>query len=416
MGISFGEQLRSERLYRRLTQAELGNGTFVPREISLYETGRREPGPGAVRLFSERLAAVPGPAGPWPGAVRESPLFLGLSARQCLDEREYAEALRLSAAAADASRSIGDSAGWWAMSYVGACCLQRLGAFRECARESALLARHPLAQEQQELRAQARTLLSSACLGLGDLGAAITHARTAVGAAQGQGLGPEVFLEAAGALVRALAEAGLQDEAWEYCSTLMLPLLEGGIKHQAKGQALWAIGNVAFRRGDPAGGLRHHRAAAGLLRPGTDVELWARFNSSTAAMRLAAGMHDGETLACIEHAEAAWAVLGIPAAEQLELAHSRGIWLDLNGNHALAVGMLTDVYARQEELPPQTSGEVALHLGLALARTGRLDDGSACLADSEQRFRSVGAPDRAAHVAALAHRVSAGRMGPGLAG
>ncbi|MCC3272943.1 helix-turn-helix domain-containing protein [Arthrobacter zhangbolii] len=414
MGKSFGEQLRSERLDRRLTQAELGNGIYAPHEISLYETGRREPAPRAVELFAERLAAVPGRAGPWPGRLQDSPLFLALSARQCLDERDYTEALRLSGAAAGASRTIGDSAGWWAMTYLGARCLHTVHAFRDCIRETALLAYHPLAGEEQGLKAQAETLLSSAWLGLGDLGAAITHARAAVRAAHGQGLGPEVFLDASEALVCALAEAGRLDEAWEYCSTLMLPLLEGGMGRQAKGKAFWAVGNVAFRCGDPAGGLRHHRAAAGLLQPGADVELWARFNSGTAAMRLAAGIHDGETLACIEHAEAATAVVGLPVSAQLELVHSRGIWLDLNGDHTLAVGMLSDVYARREELPPQTSGEVALHLGLALARTGRPEDGSAYLADSEQRFRSVGAADRAAHVAGLAHRVSTGRIGPGL--
>ncbi|MDM7990506.1 XRE family transcriptional regulator [Arthrobacter sp. zg-Y877] len=386
-----------------MTQAQLGSGTFRPREISLLETGLREPVSGAIQLLSERLTSrstLDGHRG-----VEATPLFLELSARQAEDERDYAAASALAGTAAEAALAAGDPHTWWGMTYLAARCLCTLHAYRECIGKASLLSSHPLAADPG-LHAQAETLLATAYQGTGELDRAIAHARTAVEGVPATG--GAVFLEACEALVSALAEAGRLDEAWSYCRTFVLPLLETGVDRQTKGKALWAAGNVAFRRGDVYTGLLHHRAAAALLQPGTDVELWARFNSATAAMRLAAGIHDDETLACIEHAEAAMSVVGLYGPERLEPAHSRGLWLDLNGEHLRAVGMLSDVYAHRDELSPQDSGELALHLGLALAHTGRPDAGSACLVDSEQSFRSAGARDRAAHAAALAHELAAG--------
>ena len=403
MGRIFGEKLRMERQARGLTQAQLGQETFCPQEIFLWETGRREPVPDAVRLLAQRLDR----GSPDGRPVAGSTLFLDLSARQAMDERDYGAACSLADSAAEAALAEGQPQSWWDMTYLAARCLCTMAAYRDCIARASLLARHPLADEHPGLRAQAETLLATACQGTGELGAAVTHARRGVERVQGSGVGAAAFLDACGVLVTALAEAGGLDEAWTYCRTLILPLLEAGVGRQVEGRARWAVGNVAFRRGDTYEGLRHHRAAADLLNPGADVELWARFNNATAAMRLGAGIHDDETLACIEHAEAAMSVVGLSGPEQLEAAHSRGIWLDLNGEHARAVWMLSDVYTHRGELSPQNSGELALHLGLALARTGRADAGSAYLADSEQCFRTAGAEDRAVHAAALAHELAA---------
>ena len=406
MGKSFGEKLRSERLDRHLTQAELGNGTFLPRDISLLETGRREPAPAALRLLSRRLESCRrDPARP---AGEGGVLFLELSARQALDERDYAAARGFAGLGADAALAEGDRLSWWAMTRLAAECLLAMDRYRDAAGQAARLARDPLAQDRPVLGAKAEILLASARQGTGELAVAVSHARAAVRLAEAAGPGvAELFLEACQALCSALAEAGELDEAWQYCRTLILPVLETAMPRETRGKAFWAVGNVAFRRGDPGAGLLHHRTAATLLYPGSDVELWARFNTSTSAMRLAAGIHDRETLTCIECAEAAMAVVGLPAPEQLELVHSRGLWLDLNGEHNRAVDILSEVYAHRHELAPQAAGELALHLGLALARTGATDAGTAFLADSEQSFRSVGAGDRAAHAAALAQSIAA---------
>ena len=403
MGKSFGEKLRSERLDRHLSQAQLGNGTFRPRDISLLETGRREPAPGALRLLSRRLES----AGPAPDRRADGPLFLELSARQAMDERDYAAARAFAGLAADAALDAGDQRTWWNLTCLAARSLLAMDRYRDAAHQASGLSGHPLAQEQPVLAAEAEILLAAALQGTGELASSVSHARAALRLVQAPGTGAELFLEACGALASALAGSGQLDEAWEYCRTLMLPVLETEVLREARGRAFWAVGDVAFRRGDPGTGLLHHRTAAALLLPGSDVELWARFNTASAAARLAAGIHDAETRDCIEHAEAAMAVVGLPAPEQLELAHSRGLWLDLNGEHSRAVDILSDVYSHREELAPQAAGEVALHLGLALARTGATDAGTVYLADSEQSFRSVGAGERAAHAAALAHEITA---------
>ena len=403
MGKSFGEKLRSERLDRHLSQAQLGNGTFRPRDISLLETGRREPAPGALQLLSRRLES--GGGGPGPGTGEAGVLFLELSARQAMDERDYATARGYAGLAAEAALAEGCRRAWWDMTCLAAKALLAMDRYRDAAEQASRLALHPLTREQPALAAEAEIILAVACQGAGELRESVSHGRAAVTRAQAGELGALLFLEACGALSSALAVSGQVDEAWEYCRTFMLPALETGVPREARGKAFWAIGDVAFRRGDPRSGLAHHRTAAALLLPGSDVELWARFNTGTAVMRLAAGIHDRETLECIEHAEAAMAVVGLPAPEQLELAHSRGLWLDLNGEHRRAVDILSEVYAHREELAPQTAGEVALHLGLALARTGAAHAGSVYLVDSEQSFRAVGAGNRAAHAAALAHEI-----------
>lgn len=396
MGRLFGEKLRSERQQRNMTQTQLGSGLFRLRDISLLENGRREPAPGIVRLLSDRLAAA------GTGGADEGALFLELSARQAVDERDYSTACRMAQAAAEAALAEGDSDAWWNLTYLAARCFCTIHAYRDSIRTASGLARHGLASERRDRAAQAETLLATAYQGIGELGAAVDHARRAVDLVQGSEAGVAAFMDTCETLVTALAEAGQVEAAWAYCCTLVLPVLETDLSSQTKGKALWAVGNVAFRRGDKRTGLLHHRAAGNLLRPEFDVELWARFNNATAAVRLAAGIHDDETLACIEHAEAAMSVVGLSGPEELELAHSRGLLLDLNGDHARAVGLLSDVYIRRDELSPQDSAELALHLGLALARAGQADAGSAYLADSERSFRSAGAGDRAAHAAALA--------------
>ena len=50
------------------------------------------------------------------------------------------------------------------------------------------------------------------------------------------------------------------------------------------------IGNVAFMRADYEEGVKRHERAAKLLSPANDIELWARFNKASAAVRLSGGI------------------------------------------------------------------------------------------------------------------------------
>lgn len=406
MGKTFGDRLQSVRTDRRLTQAELGGDTFRARDISQLEKGRREPPGGAVRLLAERLTAVPGY--PQPAAGEDSRTFLEFSAAQAWDERNYRAARGHTQRAADAALAEGDPMGWWTLSFCAAACLRRLHQYTACIAETELLARHPLAAEGQPLRPQAETLLATACQGAGRLPEAVIHARRALELGWPLQLTADQLAQMYQALIAALAESGLLAEAWGHCQTLLIPLLEASTDRQSAGKGFWAVGNVAFRRGDTAAGVRHHTRAASLLSPDADLEVWAAFNRASAAMRLAEGLHDAATRDCMTNAETALSVVGGPEEELLSNLHSRGRWLQLSGNHLAAVRVLTEVFDRRGALSPQGTGEVALHLGLSLAALGLLREAADLLDHGAAFFSAAGALDRAGHAGRLAAEARTG--------
>lgn len=406
MGKNFGNRLQLVRTERLLTQEELGGEVFLARDVSMLEKGRREPAGGAVRFLAERLTAVPGY--PQPRAGEDSRLFLELSSVQAWDERNYQDALRLSRLAAEAALAEGDPFGWWELSLIAAACLSRLHDYPACIAEAERLAQHPLAAEGQPLRPQAEALLATACQGAGRLPEAVSHARRALDAGVLLRLNADQLIDAYQALIAALSESGLQEEAWGHCQALLLPLLEAAADPQTAGKGFWAVGNVAFRRGNTAAGLRYHAKAESLLNPETDLETWAAFNRSSAAIRLAEGLHDAAAGRCMDQAETALSVLGGTEEDVLENLHSRGRWHQLSGNHQAAVGILADVYARRAALSPQGAAEVALHLGLSRAALGEMSSAVHLLDDSARAFFDAGALDRAEHAARLAGQARAG--------
>lgn len=406
MGKTFGNRLQIVRKDRRLTQAELGGDLFGARDISALEKGRREPTGGAVRLLAERLTAVPGYPQPQPGT--DSRTYLEFSAAQAWDEREYRTARRYSRLAADTALAEGDPMAWWELTFLAAACLRRLHRYTECMAEAEMLAQHPLAAEGQPLRPQAETLLATACQGAGRLPEAVTHARRALELGLSARLHAAALIEVYQALIAALSESGLQDEAWGHCQTLLIPLLEACEDRQVSGKGFWAVGNVAFRRGDITAGVRHHARAAALLTPDADLEVWAAFNRASAAMRLAEGLHDAATLECMTHAETALSVVGGGEEESLSTLHSRGRWLQLGGNHVSAVRALSEVYNRREALSPQDAGEASLHLAISLSALGRSREAADFLDQSTAAFVSAGALDRAGHAGRLAEQARTG--------
>lgn len=409
MGKSFGEKLRSDRRERFLSRSEVGAPLLTERGVSLIESGRREPGKTAITQFAQRLASAPGnaprPAGP-AGAI-----FLGLSAHQFWDERNYAEALEHAAAGAGAALAEHDPGEWWALAFLAARCQLKLGDFDGCILRASLLARHRLALEQLCLRARAKVLLANAYQGRGLLAEAVRQGQAAVAAAQKAPAGKDGLLEAYQALIAALTESGRLAQAWEVCRVFLVPLLDTVPDAQLAGKGFWTAGNVAFRRGDLAAGVRFHGKAASLLSPRLDLGLWASFNKASASMRLSSGLHDDQTLDCIEHAETALAVVGGSRTDALDLLHSRGRWQQLQGNHAEAVSLLSEAYAGRAVLAPQTAAEVALQLGLSLASLGRSCAAAARLEESEALFRRAGAADRSGHAKALAASLSQGCQG-----
>lgn len=407
MGKTFGKRLRTARQERFLSRRELGAPALLrEREVSLLEAGRREPGRDVLGHLASGLAAAPGcrarPGGP------EGSLWLGLAACQAWDERNYFGCLETAVAAAAAARSEGDLQDWWELSLLAGSARLRLGHYSFCIHQATALARHPLARSRPDLRSRALELLARACQGAGKLPDAVRHSREAVASAQDGPSGQEVTLAAYLSLVAALTESGRLSQAWEYCRVMVLPLAETMPDSLLAGKAYWAAGNVAFRRGDPGTGVRYHQRAAALLSPRLDVGLWAAFNKASASMRLASGLHDAQTFACIRQAEAALAVVGASASDALDLVHAHGRWQHLNGNYARAVDLLSEAWAGRGSLSPQTAGEVALQLGLSLESLGRVEAAADRFQESESLFRLAGAADRTGHVQALAAALAAG--------
>ena len=116
--------------------------------------------------------------------------------------------------------------------------------------------------------------------------------------------GSTIIIGALRALIGALAESGRLDEAWKYCQDMNEQMDEHSMT-QLAGEVAWVVGNVAFMRHDYAEGVKYHERAAKLLSPANDIDLWARFNKASAAVRLSSGIVEPETLASIERAELA---------------------------------------------------------------------------------------------------------------
>jgi hypothetical protein len=117
-------------------------------------------------------------------------------------------------------------------------------------------------------------------------------------------------------------------------------------------------------------GIKHHERAAKLLSPANDIELWARFNKASAAVRLSSGIVEPETLSAIERAELALSIVGGNKTDQLEVAFIRARWLYLTGDIVAAVEKLREIHAERKALAKHTAGEVSLLLGKSLKAAG----------------------------------------------
>jgi transcriptional regulator with XRE-family HTH domain len=396
VGSGFGEKLRAERLERGLTQAELGKDLYSPSYISLLETGRREPTPEVIQELARRLELAPKALEAWSQPVTANDaeyVLAGLYARQAWDMRDYAQAASHAATAAQFALEAKNNSAWWNMTYMQAECLMKQGQLAECQRIVQHLLEHPIIAESDGLAVRAHQMLAAVCHGLGQLGTAVEHAREAVRLGAQLPAGSTIYIGALRALIGALAESGRLDEAWDYCRILGT-LVDEESMGQLSGEVEWVIGNVAFMRADYEEGVKHHERAAKLLSPANDIELWARFNKASAAVRLSGGIVEPETLAAIERAELALSIVGGSRPEQLEVAFIRARWLYLNGQIPEAIERLKEIHAEKTVLGRHTAGEVALLYGRALKALGRNDEALELLKDAREQFSYAGASEK----------------------
>lgn len=396
MGNGFGEKLRAERLERGLTQAELGKDLYSPSYISLLETGRREPTADVIEELARRLELAPKALEAWsqPISVSDAEYVLaGLYARQAWDLRDYGLAAEHAANAARIALDGKNTSAWWNMTYMQAECLMKQGQLKECQRIMEHLSEHPMATESAGLGVRARQMLAALCHGQGQLSTAVEHAEKAVELCAQLPKGSTLIIGALRALIGALAESGRLDEAWKYCQDMNEQMDEHSMS-QLAGEVAWVIGNVAFMRHDYPEGIKHHERAAKLLSPANDIELWARFNKASAAVRLSSGIVEPETLSAIERAELALSIVGGNKTDQLEVAFIRARWLYLTGDIVAAVQKLRDIHAERTDLAKHTAGEVSLLLGKSLKAAGEADEALVHLEEAQKEFSAAGAQDR----------------------
>ncbi|MEW9871993.1 helix-turn-helix domain-containing protein [Arthrobacter sp. HS15c] len=396
MGNGFGEKLRAERLERGLTQAELGKDLYSPSYISLLETGRREPTAEVIEELARRLELAPKALEAWsqPISVSDAEYVLaGLYARQAWDLRDYPLAATHAATAAQIALEGKNTSAWWNMTYMQAECLIKQGNWQECQKIMQHLLEHPMATESVGLGVRARQMLAGICQGQGQLSTAVDHAMEAVKLCAKLPKGSTLIIGAHRALIGALAESGRLDEAWKFCQDMNDQVDEHSMS-QLAGEVAWVIGNVAFMRHDYAEGIKYHERAARMLSPANDIELWARFNKASAAVRLSSGIVEPETLSSIERAELALSIVGGNKTDQLEVAFIRARWLYLTGDIVAAISKLQEIHAESDALAKHTAGEVSLLLGKSLKAAGESEEALVYLEEAQKAFSAAGASDR----------------------
>ncbi|GAC1486280.1 MAG: hypothetical protein NVS2B15_00420 [Pseudarthrobacter sp.] len=396
MGNGFGEKLRAERLERGLTQAELGKDLYSPSYISLLETGRREPTAEVIEELARRLELAPKALEAWsqPISVSDAEYVLaGLYARQAWDLRDYPLAADHAATAARIALEGRNTSAWWNMTYMQAECLLKHGDLEDCQRIIERLIEHPMAKESVGLGVRARQMLAAVLQRQGQLSAAVDEALEAMKLSKQLPPSSTIIVGALRVLIGALAESGRLDEAWRYCQLLTQQVDEQTMP-QLTGEVAWVVGNVAFMRHDYAEGVREHERAAKLLSPANDIQLWARFNKASAAVRLQSGIVEPETLASIERAELAFSIVQGMKSDELEVAFIRARWLYLTGDIVAATQKLRDIQAQSKALAKHTAGEVALLLGKSLKAAGESEEALVYLKEAQKDFSSAGAQER----------------------
>jgi tetratricopeptide (TPR) repeat protein len=226
----------------------------------------------------------------------------------------------------------------------------------------------------------------------GQLSAAVDEALEAMKLSEQLPPSSTIITGALRVLIGALAESGRLNEAWTYCQ-LLVKQVDETTNAQLAGEVAWVVGNVAFMRHDYAEGVKEHERAAKLLSPANDIEMWARFNKASAAVRLQAGIVEPETLASIERAELAFSIVYEMKSDELEVAFIRARWLYLTGDIVAAINKLRDIHAQREALAKHTAGEVSLLLGKSLKAAGEADEALVYLQEAQKAFSSAGAQD-----------------------
>jgi hypothetical protein len=324
-----------------------------------------------------------------------SPLYAAaeLQAHEHRSNHAFAEAAGSAEQAAEIALRDGNFASWWTMTFLQAQNLLDAQRFEDCAALAASLFSDLGDPPNSHDQARTHILLAKARQGAGLLEQAAESARAAADLTTGES-DIEINIQARQALIAALADGGKLSEAWAE-SKVLAGVISDDVEDQLAGKAYWVIGNVAFLCDRVEDGLRYHELAAATFSPTKNLDVWAKFNKASAAMRLAANVADADTLRCIERAELATDVIGGSENDLLLLRRNRAHWSYLAGDAASAVAVLEEIRATARSITPQILGDACLLLGRAYLAMGDKIAARQPLAEAVAHFESAGAPHRA---------------------
>lgn len=316
-----------------------------------------------------------------------------LRAHEHRSNHAFAEAASSAQRAAEIALHDGDPTSWWNMTFLQAENLLDAERFEECANLATDLVSGAAPLPGSQDRARTHILLAKARQGAGLLEEATKSALVAVDLTTDE-LDVEINIQARQALISGLADGGKLAEAWNE-SKLLAEVISDDVDDQLAGKSYWVIGNVAFLFDRIQDGLHYHELAAATFSPTQNLDVWAKFNKASAAMRLAANIADVDTLRCIERAELATDVIGGTVNDHMLLKLNRAHWTLLAGDSRAAIDLLEDVCRLDDLVTPQRSGEACLLLGRAYAATGEKLLARECLLKSIGHFDAAGAFHRA---------------------
>ena len=324
-----------------------------------------------------------------------SPLYATaeLQAREHRTHHAFVDAAVSAQNAAEIARNEGDVNAWWNMTFLQAENLLDAEDFAACANLASSLVADDRSTANPHVRAQAYILLAKARQGGGLLEEAAEAARSAVELVV-EDEHMDTNVKARQALIAALADSGNLEEAWAE-SLALAESIEAEVDDQLVGKGYWVIGNVAFLCNKVREGLQFHELAAATLSPAKNLDVWAKFNKASAAMRLAADVADADTLRCIERAELATDIIGGSPNDFLLLKLNRGHWNYLAGDPQAAIVLLEGVCAEGDKSLPQILGEACLLLGRAHSAMGNHSAAREHLLHAAEHFEASGAQQRA---------------------
>ncbi|MDQ0733835.1 helix-turn-helix domain-containing protein [Arthrobacter agilis] len=394
----FGEMLRHARTAKGLTQAELGAGVHSTHFISLLERGLRQPTPDMVQHFATRLGMDVQTLTWWvepPGAEDRPSLtaamFAANSARELQDNALAASEAEHAAIIAYEQRN---APVWWDMSMLRA---QSLIALRRPEEAEAVLLQmetSPLMIASAELQSVVQGRLSMIARTTGRLHEAVDLAhRSVASAAELPELSP-VRLQAAFILIAALAVKGDLDEAWEVAMGLDITGGAPSVPSLLVARGAWAVGNIAFRRGEVEIGREQHALAARLLVPQADLETWAEFHKASATFKLQAGIVDESVHASLRDAARGLALVGTQL-QRLELDLVQARLALLTSDLPRGKELLDVVDAHRTVLDFETAAELEDCLGQYHAANGEPAPAVHHLTEAARLYSDAGAEEKA---------------------